>query len=812
MASAQAELKVQVQPVVRQRLVQRILRATQFRLTMLVAGAGFGKSTALRDFLQTHPLEHVRFNVRPEHRSLISFVRGFADAISATKPHLRLSLAGALEAAKQAADPATALADWLLAHLESAPTTIVIDDLHYVAIDADVSSVSALLTILIDQTRGQKRWIISTRSNMDLNVSDWCNNGAMDVPIDENDLRFTVDEALQLAALSNATLVNDEVVQLLDLTDGWPAAFMLGLPAPERTSAIRQSATRTHGTIYRYFAQSLVDSVDPRVKKFLLETSVFPSLDGRLLENTDWKDYAAILGELGCQGGVISFTSEGTPKYPELLRDFLENQLRRGGDGAYTSAMQRAAQALERSGQIAEALHYFTESRATRDVERLLEENGFNLVESGNADIVQASMGITESQEEPSAIVSALRGFFEFQRGRSDTSEAWFRVAVKRSNAPSTKVEVIYRYCLTLMHRWQTAECIELLEPYVDSAGLTVERQASIYSTLAIAYVLSQRFPEARKLMTRALDLLPVTDSKSIQAEIYQFASWAALFTGDDATARRLAPMAVKTALEAGLFDVAARALSVLYNVAADIDDDPVKSLDLLDQIADCALKSGNIAIRLYALTGAFLIEVERGNTEAAMQLSTAIGNYEVNYSDVHTSEGVLPGQALMMAGNGQFSRAFDLLAPSAERQVTPDRQAMRWAEIALYAAAASSETEAESAVRFPQGHLRAQAIFGVRDIQMALNVVLALMLLKRQPEGAQLLRETGQQVISHSIRLRCLYGTVKSIFDNWQGAGNHAEVASKLRAMRANNLGGLALVYESLPMPREGRRHANDS
>ncbi len=806
MAFAQTELKVPVQSILRQRLVQRILRATQFRLTMLVAGAGFGKSIAVRDFLQTHPLEHVRFNVKPDNRSLISFVRGLANAISATNPHLRLSLAGALEAAKQSTDPAKALADWLLAHLESAPTTIVIDDLHYVSIDAEVSSVSTLLRILVDQTRGKKRWIISTRSNMELPVSAWSESGAMDAPVDENDLRFTVDDARAVARLTNARLGDDEIAELLNLTDGWPAAFMLGLSTPERTSALRERTAPTHGYIYRYLAQSVLENVKPRIKKFLLETSVFPSLDGRLLENSNWKDHAAILTELGHQGGVISLTSEGAPQYPELLREFLQEELRKSGDHAYINAMRHAAQALERSGSVAQALDYHTEISSSNDVARLLQDYGFNLIESGNADTVQKSMPIAEKANEQSAAVCALRGFFEFQGGRFDTSDAWFLLGITRADTLTEKAEVTVRYCSALMHRRQTAECIELLEPYIDASDINVDLKASIYSTLGMAYVLAQRFPEARSLMARALDLLSLTDSKVLHAQIYQSASGAALFAGDVAEARRMAPMAHAAALDAGLYDVAARALSILYNIASDIDDDPNQSLEILTQIAQCALNSSNVKIRLYALTGAFLIEVERGNTEGAVALSKAINSYHVSYSDVSTSESLLPGQALMMAGNGHFAEAFRLLAPSAEHQVTEDRRAMRWSEIALYAAAASLELEANSAVRFPMEYLQGERTFNLRGVQIALNLVLSLTLLNRVDDASELLAGIGAQIANHSLRLRCLYGCVKSVFENWRGTPNHAEVISGLRALRANNLGGVALVFESLPMSLKAR------
>jgi len=59
-------------PIVRARVVERIASAAMQRIVLIVAPAGYGKSVALRQYLESlEGLQVVRYDVRAEHATLL---------------------------------------------------------------------------------------------------------------------------------------------------------------------------------------------------------------------------------------------------------------------------------------------------------------------------------------------------------------------------------------------------------------------------------------------------------------------------------------------------------------------------------------------------------------------------------------------------------------------------------------------------------------------------------------------------------------------------------------------------------------------
>ena len=83
------------------------------------------------------------------------------------------------------------------AHLESFRGVIAIDDLHVADGDPEVAR---FVSSLIERTKGKIRWILASRSTTGLPVGTWLAYRDADLPIDEDELRFTLDEVREAAA------------------------------------------------------------------------------------------------------------------------------------------------------------------------------------------------------------------------------------------------------------------------------------------------------------------------------------------------------------------------------------------------------------------------------------------------------------------------------------------------------------------------------------------------------------------------------------------------------------------------------------
>src|SRR6202011_5377551 len=156
-------------PIDRPRVLERLATAAQYRIATIIAPAGFGKSVAVRQFVET-VASSVVYDVPPDASTLLSFVRGFADALEGVVPALRRSLATALDGARSSDAPGRDLAAWVATHIRSLDTLIVVDDLHNGEGDPEISR---FITAVVDRTRDGPRWLFSSRRPLQLPVASW---------------------------------------------------------------------------------------------------------------------------------------------------------------------------------------------------------------------------------------------------------------------------------------------------------------------------------------------------------------------------------------------------------------------------------------------------------------------------------------------------------------------------------------------------------------------------------------------------------------------------------------------------------------
>ncbi|MHB8230211.1 MAG: AAA family ATPase [Vulcanimicrobiaceae bacterium] len=267
--------------LIRTRINERLERATRFPVTLIVAPAGFGKSVALRDFIQTSRLEVVRYDVGREDATLLTFVRRLGEALEPVAPSAIAAFPPVQERVLAAEEPVRQLSDWFAEHLKRTVCTIVIDDLHYAA--ADPASI-ALLADLIERTSERIKWIIAARSDAGLPVGSWVAYGRMDLPIGEDELRFTADEALATAEASAAELDPQEVESLRRLTDGWPVALAISLRTLTHSHDLRSASLASREMVYRYLAEQVFAALSPSERAFALATCVFSGFDAGVVE------------------------------------------------------------------------------------------------------------------------------------------------------------------------------------------------------------------------------------------------------------------------------------------------------------------------------------------------------------------------------------------------------------------------------------------------------------------------------------------------------------------------------------------------
>ncbi len=780
--------------LLRARVNERLTRAARFPVTLLAAPAGFGKSVALRDFIESSGIDATVLELRREDSTLVDFVRRLSEAIAPEAPTAAAAFPALAERVMAASQPVRELSDWFVEHTKGMSGTIVIDDLHYAT---DVASV-AFLADVIERTGERISWIIAARTDMGLPVATWVAYGRMDFPVGEDDLRFTPEEALAAAGDAEAPADPGEVESLRALTGGWPVALNIALRTRTRVSDLATAARGTREIVYRYLAEQILASLPADQRRFLLASSVFSSFDGETIERLGASDlFAAVRRNVT----FLTETSPGEFRYHDLFREFLESELLRSGRPAWLQAAADGARLLESRGAERAALLLYARASDAASIVRILERSGLALFERGEGAALRAAVeSLPEGQARGNAVVQALRAMLEAARGHFETAEPAFLAAIERSREPALRLKLVHRYAVELVRNGR--DCIALLEPVARDAEVPTELLLPILGTLATAYAGTGALNNAERMIARALKLMDSETSDETRARIYQQASYIFQFSATE-RAQKYAELAIEIAVSRDLYDVAARACSVLFAILYNEAPDAAGLIEILNRLIDFARKGGSEQTRLYGLIAYYDLQVERGEESALAEIDVELAQTHA-LLPLASTEMLLPARALRETWSANFGGAYDLLAQAAGRLENQERRAFVTALMALCAFAAAKPEEGDAALRTANQLLETADSGSMQAIRARIFLSIAELLRGRSSEAHRHLSAAERAIPPKAHQFRAFAQATRTLYRmqlSGDGAADWEGVLARLHACQA---GGLARMLRALPRRAE--------
>ncbi|HET9030549.1 MAG TPA: AAA family ATPase, partial [Candidatus Aquilonibacter sp.] len=438
-------------PITRRRVIDRIASAALQRVVLIVAPAGYGKSVALRQYLDSTDAPHVRFDVLPDHAGLLGFLRGLSDAVGEIAPDARVTLPGAYEKNAASQSAGSDLALWMYSHLKSYRGIIAIDDLHIAQEDREVTR---FLASLIDRSKGRIQWILASRSTLGLPIGTWLAYGDSDLAIDEHDLKFSAEEAREAARAFRLAVRDDELYELLNLTDGWATAMSFALRSSTRSVDLRNVSSMTREMIYRYLAEQVYETLSDEEQRFIETAALLPRVDLDVLLRAGFDRANALLETLRQRVAFIYEAEPGHYRLHDLFREFLRKQLELRGETAartFIGAVGGALLALDRKP---EALRFFVDAHDRDAIAQLLTSSGMAMINAGFADDVASALTLlTEFQGFDSSLRRALLGVIATSRGQYAEGEAQLDRAIETIDRTELQADLILRLALLRLNR-----------------------------------------------------------------------------------------------------------------------------------------------------------------------------------------------------------------------------------------------------------------------------------------------------------------------------------------------------------------------
>ena len=355
----------------RDRLLDWLGTRIHDRVLLLLADAGYGKTTLLADFSQRTRLRTLWYRLDEDDRDWIAFLNYLVAAGREHDPEFAPTTASMLQDMSVGGPEREAVIDVFLRELPSIAErglVLIFDDFHLVDESPDVRFIVRELI-----ARGPERMTIAfaTRRLPTIPLARLRASGEV-AELGTDDLRFDVDETRRLFSETyGRPLEPDVLADVAARTEGWAASLQLVQAALRDRSPveIRRFVRSLNGAdqeLYDYLAEEVVGDLPEDLQQFLMRTSILQSITPEFAAVVTGIEAAQVtrLTVAAERLTLLSRTrlSRGPQRYHPLVREFLEARLRTTAGPAVVRELHRNAADLAARTDWRAAAHHYREA------------------------------------------------------------------------------------------------------------------------------------------------------------------------------------------------------------------------------------------------------------------------------------------------------------------------------------------------------------------------------------------------------------------------------------------------------------------
>ena len=433
-----------VQPrIERPELTRRLAAGLDRGSVVLIADAGFGKTTALEQALSAHGGTVAWLRVTSADRDPGRLVARLIRRVRAQLPGVAEDHEARLARAIEPLDPAAVAQDLVddLERLLVEPLVVVVDDAEQLEGAPSLSILDLLLTSGTELIRVA----VCSRRPLGLRLAKVRGEGRL-LELGGADLSFSPAEcAACLRAVRATEPTGEETERLYTITEGWPLGVALAAaaePGAELAPASREA-------IFGYLAEEVLDTLDPELRRLLCDVSIVDELDPELERALGVP--ASFQADLATHGVFIRAHEGAAYSIHPLLREFLRARLAEERDGEDVAELhRRAAAGLAAAGRATEAIDQWLAAGGFDEAADLIASHGVPL--AGTApDTVAGWLARLPSAVRERPLLRLLAGRLAMGDGEFDAAVEHCHAAVDeldRDGAPEP-LRWIARFALT---------------------------------------------------------------------------------------------------------------------------------------------------------------------------------------------------------------------------------------------------------------------------------------------------------------------------------------------------------------------------
>jgi DNA-binding SARP family transcriptional activator len=353
----------------RDRLLDWLAAKIHHRVILVLADAGYGKTTLLADFSQRTRLRTLWYRLDDEDRDWISFLSHLVAAGREHDPEFAPTTAAMLSDLATGGPTREAATDVFLRELPKIAqhgAVLILDDFHLVDESPDVRIIARELV-----ARAPERLsiVFASRQTPPIPFARMRASGEV-AEIGTDDLRFDASETARLFSETyGRELEPDVLADVTARTEGWAASLQLVQAAlrdrsPAEIRRFVRSLTGADQELYDYLAEEVVGDLPDDLQQFLMRTSILQVVSPALAAVVTGLDPVDTARFTTAAERLTLLTrpgrgSRGPQRYHPLVREFLEARLRSTvGLEAVSVLHRRAAEATTSTDWKVAAYHY----------------------------------------------------------------------------------------------------------------------------------------------------------------------------------------------------------------------------------------------------------------------------------------------------------------------------------------------------------------------------------------------------------------------------------------------------------------------
>jgi LuxR family maltose regulon positive regulatory protein len=409
----------------RPRLLKKLDEATG-RLILLVAPAGYGKTTLARQWVRTRACAW--YDATPGSGDVAAFASGIAETCARVVDGAGERMRAVITSSRAPEEDATILAELLGEDLGPWPADawLVVDDYHRVMASKPAEDFfEALLDLapvnVLCASRQRPSWLTSRHLVY-----------GQATELDQSSLAMTLHEGVALFAGAR----RNDAADLIRQVNGWPAVLALA----SRTESRIGRMTALPSELHDFFAEELYDKIPIALRRPLQHIALLSGLSAQAIEEAVAQGADAI--EAGRVVGFVTPSATSVEVHP-LLRQFLASQLQL--EAGFARVVTEAIIELRAAGLWPEAFEVAINFGLHVELSDVIEAGRAPLLASGRLSTLARWVDTARALHISSSPIDLAEAELAVRQGRFDTAEL---LAVRAAEADRGSVNAPLAFCV----------------------------------------------------------------------------------------------------------------------------------------------------------------------------------------------------------------------------------------------------------------------------------------------------------------------------------------------------------------------------